>query len=108
MLEYDILYGDCEAYGGIKPYYATNLKMGYKDIIIDEIISDENGITVKGSNYTGFSKVLINNKVYETEFISNSELRVENYTFSEEDKIAVVIEDRNGDILSSTSIFVKE
>ena len=107
LLEYDILYGDCEAYGGIKPYYATNLKMGYKDITIDEIISDENGITVKGSNYTGFSKVLINGKVHETEFISNSELRVEGYTFSEEDKIAVVIEDRNGDILSSTSIFEK-
>lgn len=32
LLEYDILYGNCQAYEGVNPYKITNMKMGYKPI----------------------------------------------------------------------------
>lgn len=107
LLEYDLLYGDCEAYGGKNPYTVTNLHMGYKDITISKVsAADDNGTKVIGSNYTRCSKVKINGELYDTEFVSNKELLVNGYTYSEGDNIAVVQEDENGDILSSTSIFV--
>lgn len=109
LLEYDILYGDCESYDGVNPYTITNLQMGYKDITIEKVQSDEEGnTTVKGENYTACSKVRINGEIYSTEFVSNAELLVKGYTVSEGDKIVVVQEDNNGDILSSTSIYVVE
>lgn len=106
LLEYDLLYGDCLSYGGKKPYTPTNLHMGYKDITISEVIVDENGTTIKGSNYTGCSKLQLGNEIYATEFISNSELYVEGVKLETGDKVIVAQEDENGDILSSTSIYV--
>lgn len=108
LLEYDLLYGDCQAYGGTKPYTPTNLHMGYKDITISEVIVDEEGSTIKGSNYTRCSKVKLGNEVYETEFVSNSELYVKGLTLEAGDKIVVAQEDENGDIISTTSLFVVE
>ena len=106
LLEYDLLYGECLAYGGEKPYTPTNLHMGYKEITISEVVVGENGVTVKGSNYTGCSKVKMGKEIYSTEFISNSELYVNGLTLKAGDKIAVVQEDENGDIISTTSMFV--
>jgi phosphoglycerol transferase MdoB-like AlkP superfamily enzyme len=39
VLEYDILYGDKQIYGGKVPYVATDLKMGIDDITIDVKVS---------------------------------------------------------------------
>ncbi|MGN0375501.1 MAG: LTA synthase family protein [Butyrivibrio sp.] len=109
LLEYDLLYGDCEAYGGENPFGITNLHMGYKNISINSVknTQDEN-VTVTGTNYTPCSKVVINGELYSTEFVSNKELLVEGCTVTEGDKIVVVQEDDNGDFLSSTSIYMVE
>ena len=80
--------------------------MGYKDITISEIIMSEDGVTIKGSNYTGCSKLKMGDEIYATEFISNSELFVKGLTLKAGDKIVVVQEDENGDIISTTSMFV--
>lgn len=108
LLEYDLLYGECLAYGGEKPYVPTNLHMGYKDITISEVVMGEDGVTIKGSNYTRCSKLKIGKEVYSTEFISNSELYIKDVSLKAGDKIAVVQEDENGDIISTTSMFVIE
>ncbi len=108
LLEYDLLYGECLAYGGEKPYSPTNLHMGYKDITITEVAVDEEGSTIKGSNYTRCSKVKLGDKVYDTEFISNSELYVNGLSLKAGDKFVVAQEDENGDIISTTSMFVVE
>lgn len=109
LLEYDLLYGDCEAYGGKNPYTVTNLQMGYKDITITSVsTADDADAKVFGTNYTKCSKVKVNGELYDTEFVSNKELLVKNYIFEKGDKIVVVQEDENGDILSSTSIYVVE
>ena len=39
MLQYDLLYGDCVAYGEKFPYEATDIKMGVRDIVITEVYS---------------------------------------------------------------------
>ena len=68
----------------------------------------EEGVTIKGSNYTRCSKLKIGKEVYSTEFISNSELYIKDVSLKAGDKIAVVQEDENGDIISTTSMFVIE
>lgn len=106
VLEYDILYGECNAYGGKLPYTSTNLKMGYKVIDITSVTNDEEGMIVRGNNFTKYSKVKIGGEIRDTEFISNKELRVEGVTAETGDKVVVVQEDASDDILSSTSIYV--
>lgn len=106
LLEYDLLYGECLAYDGKKPYSPTNLHMGYKDITISEIIVGDEGTTIKGSNYTPCSKLKLGDEIYDTEFISNSELYVKGLKLKSGDKIVVAQEDENGDVISTTSLFV--
>lgn len=106
VLEYDILYGECNAYGGKLPYTSTNLKMGYKVIDITSVANSEEGMIVKGDNFTKYSKVKIDGEIRDTEFISNKELFVKGVTANTDDKVVVVQEDASGDILSSTSIYV--
>lgn len=108
LLEYDILYGDCNAYGGKLPYASTNLKMGHKEIDIIDVLNSDEGVTVKGANYTQYSKVRINGEIRSTEYISNTELHVKGYNVNPGDKIVVVQQDASDDILSSTSIYVVE
>ena len=42
ILEYDILYGKKEIYGGETPYTATDLKMGIEDIEITDVYNYNN------------------------------------------------------------------
>lgn len=105
LLEYDILYGECNAYGGTLPYESTNLKMGYKVIDIKSVYNTEDGMIVKGDNFTQYSKVKIGGEIRNTKFISNAELFVEGVTAEPGDNVVVVQRDASGDILSSTSIY---
>lgn len=79
-LEYDILYGDQLAYGGVSPYNKTEIQMGIDEIKINRIeqVEEEGKIYVDiiGENFTGSSKVYVNNDIYETEFVDENTLRI--------------------------------
>ena len=77
-LQYDILFGDKYIYNGKNPYSTVNTNMGIEDIVIDNVIIDNEKITIEGENFTRFSKVFINNKEVDTVFVSNNELEVYN------------------------------
>ena len=77
-LQYDILFGDKYIYNGKNPYSTINTNMGIEDIVIDNVIIDNEKITIGGENFTRFSKVFINNKEVDTVFVSNNELEVYN------------------------------
>ncbi|MDR7813810.1 LTA synthase family protein [Lacrimispora sp.] len=68
-LEYDILYGSREVYGGESPYQSTNLKMGIDDIVVDHVVYNDSNVLVYGENFTPYSKICFDGKAVETTFV---------------------------------------
>lgn len=105
LLEYDILYGNCQAYEGVNPYKITNMKMGYKPI---KVLNGENAyshIVIRGRNFTEFSQVEINGTVHKTIYNGPDELLVDGYTLKDGDQIAVLQISNSDETLSRTNIF---
>lgn len=69
VLEYDILYGEQEIYGGENPYEATDLQMGVAPIRMDKVVYVEPNLLVYGENFNTYSKVCIDGKAMETQYI---------------------------------------
>lgn len=90
ILEYDILYGNCDLYGGSNPYSATNLTMGLDDITITQVYNYKDYVCVEGSNFNDYSVVYINDKEYPTEIINDHLLRVEKASVHPGNIISVV------------------
>lgn len=74
LLQYDMLYGDCNVFDGINPYIKKEMTMGIEKIKIKECIQSEEAIFIKGSNFTKWSEVYVNNDAVDTLFIDQSTL----------------------------------
>lgn len=68
-LEYDILYGGREVYGGESPYEATELRMGTDKIAIDNVVYNDSNLLVYGENFTPYSKICLDGKALDTVFV---------------------------------------
>ena len=68
-LEYDILYGGREVYGGESPYEATELKMGIDKIAIDKVVYNDSNLLIYGKNFTPYSKICLDGKAVDTAFV---------------------------------------
>lgn len=106
-LEYDILYGDQIAYGGVSPYVATDMKMGVEEITISRIspvkIDGENYVEIIGENFTKSSKVMVNGDDYDTSFVDSETLRIKYDKLKSLDSFVVNQVDKdNGYVISST------
>ena len=103
-LGYDMLYGKRYIYGGTNTFEATDLKMGVKDITIDEVVKIGDRYYIKGKNFTQYSKVTLNGKELETIYLGESVLGL----LEEVDPADAVnmkvsqIENKSGEILSTT------
>lgn len=79
-LEYDILYGDQIAYGGVNPFNKTKLQMGIDEITIDDIlpvtVDEKQYVEIKGKNFTKYSNVFVNGELKDTEFVDATTLRI--------------------------------
>ena len=119
ILEYDMLYGDLECFNGTNPYTKTELKMGTVPIKITEAhfvpAPAENegteeevsaSIVVTGSNFTPYSKIQVNDTVYETTFINRSMLSAPIEELNSGDVITVIQSGNDGVPLSSTDPYV--
>lgn len=89
-LEYDILYGDRDCYGGELPYEPTEMTMGTLPIRITDVerVSD-NAFTVHGEGFTSYSKVYVNEKSCSTWFNENGSLTVTETDLTPGDVIVV-------------------
>jgi len=65
-----MLYGKNYIFGGKNPYKRTKMRMGYKKIKIDGIISIGKKYYIKGQNFTEHSTVSLNGKVLKTVYLS--------------------------------------
>lgn len=106
-LEYDILFGDQLAYGGISPYSPTEMQMGVEEIVINKIepvIEDEDTyVEIIGKNFTKSSKVFVNGDKFDTEFIDTTKLRIKYNGLTSLDSFVVSQVDKDsGYIVGST------
>lgn len=107
ILEYDILYGNRDIYGGESPYKQTDIKIGIDDITISDVYNYNNDVFIEGENYTDYSCVLINGKQHVCEKISDRLLKVKNAVVKESDVIVVVQKGDNKAELGRTIFIVK-
>ena len=108
ILEYDILYGKKEIYGGETPYEATDLKMGIDDIEITDVYNYNNDVFVEGNNFNDYSCVMINGKEYAVEKISDRLLRVKGTKVKTDDVVVVAQKGDDKVELSRTTFTVKQ
>ena len=102
-LSYDILYGKDYIYGGENPYEPSEMKMGVKDIKIDEIIQIGDKYYIKGQNFTEFSKISLDGEVLKTVYLGPNILALnEQVDPNDVDKMKVSQVEKNKEILSTT------
>ena len=90
MLEYDILYGECFAYGGENPFLPTDLQLGVNKIEISSVSVKGDSSYILGANFTESSKIFLNGIMRSTEFIDENTLILEDITLENGDTIKIV------------------
>ncbi|RGY99463.1 LTA synthase family protein [Clostridium sp. AM58-1XD] len=68
-LQYDMLYGDHEIYGGELPFRATELEMGIRPVIVDAAVRNDDTLLIYGSGFNQYSKVYLSGKAEETMYV---------------------------------------
>ena len=91
-----MLYGGHYVYDGEVPFEKTDIKYGVRDIVVKGVTFTNDETWVIGDNFTKYSKVLINNKEYETEYVSDFLIKVKDYNLVEGDVVKIL--QRNGTI----------
>ena len=105
-IEYDILYGEGYCYSGKERYERKDMKMGVDEIKISSVSAIADKLYIHGEGFTEFSRVYVNDKKTDTEFISNDTLLIE--LPDENDEIKIAQAGTDGIALSFSSAFVLE
>ena len=69
LLEYDMLYGDQEAFEGETPFAPVQMRMGARDIAIQDAQREYHRLLVTGENFTEFSQIVIDDQPLDTVYI---------------------------------------
>lgn len=90
ILEYDILYGDREVYGGEMPYKATKMEMGILPIIQRTTVHVGDQIVVFGENFNQYSRICVNGKAVPTPYIHERRLIAKDVPYKDGEEITVL------------------
>jgi hypothetical protein len=102
-LTYDMLYGKNYIYGGTSPFKKTNLKMGVKDIKINEVVQIGDQYYIKGENFTEYSKISLDGKALKTVYLGPTILALNEEVDPEDvSKMKVSQIEKNKAVLSTT------
>lgn len=75
LLQYDMLFGNKYALNKEKnKYEKTNMKFGINEIVLNNYDISNNTLTVTGDNFNYKSKIIINGKIVETNFVDEHTL----------------------------------
>ena len=72
MLQYDMLYGQKKCYGYQIGYTPENIQLGTAPLVVEEVTNTDEGVLIKGCEFTPFTQVSINSEKMDTEFIDNN------------------------------------
>ena len=89
LLQYDILYGDHEVYGGESPYQATQLEFGVTPIIQGTTVHNTDQVIVFGGPFNIWSKICVNGKAADTQYYSKTRLIAKGVEPKEKEEITV-------------------
>lgn len=81
VLEYDLLYGKKEIYGGECPYEETNLHYGVSEISLSSAVVSGDGLYLFGKGFTENSRILLNGEPLETSKSTANMICSEQYSF---------------------------
>ena len=103
VIEYDMLYGDKEVFGGENPYQPKNLKMGILPITLDRVLYKDGTMWLYGSNFNEFSIVIINGKQYEPTSQHQNLIKIEDLKLGGDLEVCVAQQDDYGKTILSTT-----
>ena len=105
LLEYDMLYGDRQAFEGEFPYQRADMRLGSRDIAVTGVDREYHRLLVEGENFTEFSRIIAEETPLDTVYVDSKHIvaRVDdNLEFS---AICVAQVDRDGVELGRTEEF---
>ena len=108
MLQYDMLYGEREIYGGINPYEATELQLGIDEIAVTAVEEEEGHIYVYGTGFNEYSHVCVNGEPQKTTYVEAGMLLLETAHLSQGDVVTVAQIGTDNIVLGETEGFVYE
>jgi phosphoglycerol transferase MdoB-like AlkP superfamily enzyme len=88
-LQYDLLYGERYAYGGVDLYPASDLEMGVADVTIDRAYFFNGKLHIYGDNFTKWSRVYVNGEKVSTTYVSGQCLTIKASAVENGDVISV-------------------
>ena len=106
MLEYDTLYGDNYAFDGVNPFPKTDMKLGLRDIVVDDVQESASGIFVKGKGFNTFSEVMVDGKSVETRYLNYTTLMISREAIENAKELCVAQVGDDHIALSYTNTFV--
>lgn len=102
-LQYDMLYGKKYVFGGSSPYEPIEMRMGVKEIKVEDVVEIGNKYYIKGKNFTPYSKISIGDEVLDTIFLGSTVLGLlEEVNPKDVYKMKVSQVEKNKEILSTT------
>lgn len=109
VIQYDMLYGDREIYGGINPYGATDLKLGIDEITVTAVAKEEEGLVyVYGTGFNEYSHVCVNGETQKTTYVEQGMLLIEDPQLAAGDIVTVAQIGTDNITLGETEEYVCE
>lgn len=108
-LSYDQLYGKNLAKNGKNPYKASNIQFGLHNVQLTSInpMNNDVGTTyIYGRNFTPYSKVYVNNEKFETFYIDQSTIIIQDLELKDGDKIKVCQQNSDTHIINETEEYI--
>ena len=101
VLEYDMLYGDHNIYGGDSPYQPTELQLGTEPIVCESFTYDPATATISvyGQNFTTYSDILVDGERKNAVFADETRLIARATGVTEDSRVRVGQFTREGDEL---------
>ena len=106
LLQYDVLYGNKDAYNGINPYLKKTMMMGVNPITVSGAKAMGEAVFVTGYNFTKWSEVYFNGKQKNTIYLDENTLIVTGAELTAGMKIKVSQVTDTGKKLSTTLPFI--
>lgn len=106
MLEYDTLYGENYAFDGVNPFPQTDMKLGLRDIVVEDVQKNVSGIFVKGKGFNTFSEVMVDGKSVETRYLNYTTLMIPREAIENAKELCVAQVGDDHIALSYTNTFV--
>ena len=105
QLQYDILYGENQAYEGETPYAPADMTLGCVPVTIESVDREYGRVLVTGDNFNEFSAIVIDDKPVPTAYVDSEHIVASVESPELVERLAVAQVARDGTVLSQTEMY---